>query len=219
MITLVKKNFLITTALVGHDRFRITARLKRATKSHSGANRFLKFLIPGSQFHFGSIQPSRPRFQNFSRGMIARRPQASKAKFDAAEDGLLFDAVRRLGTANWRRIARLLPGRNARQCRERWNNYLSPELVNGEWSLAEDEILWNKYAELGPHWVAIAKLFPGRSKNSVRNRFLHLQRQRNRANPKRSEREQPKPEEDPFRFMDAAHPDHQFVWEASGLDE
>jgi hypothetical protein len=151
--------------------------------------------------------------------MIARRPQASKAKFDAAEDKLLFDAVRRLGTTNWRRIARLLPGRNARQCRERWNNYLSPELVNGEWSRAEEETLWNKYVEVGPHWVAIAKLFPGRSKNSVRNRFLHLQRQRNRANPKRSEAEQPKTEEDPFHFMDAVHPDHQFVWEASGLDE
>jgi hypothetical protein len=79
-------------------------------------------------------------------------------------------------------------------------------------------ILWNKYAELGPRWVAIAKLFPGRSKNSVRNRFLHLQRQRNRADPKRSEGEQPKPEEDPFRLMDATHPD-QFIWEASSLDE
>jgi hypothetical protein len=100
-----------------------------------------------------------------------------------AEDSLLFEAVRIFGVNEWHQVARLVPGRSARQCRERWNNYLNPNLYRGEWTPVDDDLLMQRYAEHGPRWVRLARFFPGRSKNSVRNRFLQLSKREPPAAP------------------------------------
>jgi hypothetical protein len=84
--------------------------------------------------------------------------------------------VRAYGTTNWQDIAVHLPGRNARQCRERWSNYINPNLLKTEWTESEDDILLRTYREIGPKWFMIASFLPGRSKNSVKNRYFTLQR-------------------------------------------
>jgi hypothetical protein len=109
---------------------------------------------------------------------MARRPSTPKCKFDSDEDALLTEAVQRLGTGDWCSIAAEIPGRNARQCRERWNNYANPHLTKEQWTVAEDELLLRKFRELGPKWHNIAGDFDGRAKNSVRNRFFTLARRR-----------------------------------------
>lgn len=40
-------------------------------------------------------------------------------------------------------MARLLPGRMGKQCRERWFNHLDPSVKKTEWTPREDEILFN----------------------------------------------------------------------------
>jgi hypothetical protein len=98
-----------------------------------------------------------------------------KARFSFEDDRLLSDAVDRLGTLDWSAIAKELPGRNARQCRERWRNYVSPTLIHDSWTGIEDEQLVKIFSELGSKWRDMTAFFPGRSRNSIHNRVRTLQ--------------------------------------------
>jgi hypothetical protein len=70
-----------------------------------------------------------------------------------------------------------MPGRTARQCRDRYKNYLMESLVNAPWSPEEDAILLDRFQLLGPKWVEIGKLLHGRSGNNVKNRwYKHLKK-------------------------------------------
>ena len=65
--------------------------------------------------------------------------------------------------------------RNARQCKDRYTNYLSPQINLNPWSQEEDDLLIKKVNELGNKWVKISKFFIGRSDNSIKNRwYTHL---------------------------------------------
>jgi hypothetical protein len=105
-----------------------------------------------------------------------RRPGQLKVKFTPADDMRLAEMVNRWGAHDWAFIAQNMPGRNARQCRERWTNYINPGLVHRPWTPAEDQLLTEKYGEFGRKWQVIAMFFPTRSKNQVKNRWLARER-------------------------------------------
>jgi hypothetical protein len=95
--------------------------------------------------------------------------------FTADEDALLCRVMQDLPFTRWIDIASQLPGRSARQCRDRWMNYLSPANKNEAWTTAEDDLLLEKVNELGSRWSLISKYFNGRSENNVKNRwYTHL---------------------------------------------
>jgi hypothetical protein len=96
--------------------------------------------------------------------------------FEPWEDLRLTELVKTHGTTNWQIIAMRLPGRSPRQCRERWSNYVNPNLSKHEWTETEDEILLTTYRDIGPKWFVIANFLPGRSRNSTKNRYFALQR-------------------------------------------
>jgi hypothetical protein len=102
-------------------------------------------------------------------------PGRYKRKFTATEDLALRDVVSRYGVGDWAVIAKHMPDRNPRQCRERWNNYLSPGLLNLPWTPAEDLLLDAKFAEFGSMWDVIRTFFPLRSRNAIRNHWLARQ--------------------------------------------
>lgn len=95
-----------------------------------------------------------------------------KSKFSQEEDQKLIDLVNQYGENNWGTIASKMEGRNIRQCRERWNHYLSPNVSNAPWTEMEDLLLNQKYIEFGPKWKKIAEFFPNRTYINVKNRFL-----------------------------------------------
>jgi hypothetical protein len=99
-----------------------------------------------------------------------------KMPFTPVEDAWLAALVRHLGRTSWTEIAARMPHRTSRQCRERWVNYLNPDLSQSPWRDCEDHILRSKYAELGPKWVKISEYLPRRSANSIKNRALLLER-------------------------------------------
>lgn len=103
------------------------------------------------------------------------RKGTPRKSFTPAEDVLLSRLVMIHGSDNWEKVAYFMNGRNARQCRERWRTVLTPGLVNGPWSHAEDELLVRLYREHGPKWSLISKQFKGRSDSNVKNRWTrHL---------------------------------------------
>ncbi|EFJ42263.1 transcription factor Myb14, partial [Volvox carteri f. nagariensis] len=88
-----------------------------------------------------------------------------------------FRLVERYGVGSWGRIASHLneqmgwpetTGRRKEDCRDRWDNYLDPALVNGPFTDAEEAKLVKAYEEVGPEWRLIAGCLLGRSPNAVK---------------------------------------------------
>ena len=99
-----------------------------------------------------------------------------KNKFTKEEDEMLIKAVASCGKLNWRKISLMLPSRNARQCKDRWENYLDPNLNKTPFTIEEDMLLLEKHQEYGPKWVMISKFFNNRSDTSIKSRYLVLKR-------------------------------------------
>lgn len=97
-----------------------------------------------------------------------------RQKFTHEEDALLVNLVKMHGTHARKKIASLMKTRSTRQCRERYINYLAPDLVNGPWSSEEDQQLIERAREIGPRWCKVAKYFPSRSDVNVKNRYAFL---------------------------------------------
>jgi hypothetical protein len=95
----------------------------------------------------------------------------------------------------WDRIAEHLPGRKARQCRERWYNYLDPSINNALWTPAEDAVLLSRYKELGPQWASLERVLPGRPAAQIKNRWHMLQGRLHGKKPRQrlAMRQPPKP--------------------------
>jgi hypothetical protein len=102
------------------------------------------------------------------------RQPSGRQMFSAEEDKHLRELVAQYGERDWKQIVRNLPNRTARQCRERYKNYLSPELTTDPWTEAEDDLLRQKYVEFGPKWAKIARSFKGRSDVSLKNRWASI---------------------------------------------
>jgi hypothetical protein len=104
------------------------------------------------------------------------KKRQQKHAFTADEDLRLTELVTTIGIGVWSEIEKLMPGRSARQCRERWNLYLSPEVSNEPWSAEEDAQLIRLFQTIGPNWTIIASNSPKRTANNIKNKQKHLQR-------------------------------------------
>jgi hypothetical protein len=109
------------------------------------------------------------------RGFSVHR-KSSKIRWTPDEDHLLAESIEHNGTANWTLVAQALPRRSGKQCRERWVNQLNPQLKSEVWSGEEDQALLSLVMVHGHHWSMITKFLPGRSVNSIKNRFGFLSR-------------------------------------------
>jgi hypothetical protein len=103
-----------------------------------------------------------------------------RRKFTEHEDQQLRELVAEMGNENWPLIANSIPGRTARQCKERWTHYLAPGIVFSEWAPDEDQLLEAKVAESGEKWKTLERYFIGRTDANIKNRYNVLKRRRRR---------------------------------------
>lgn len=75
----------------------------------------------------------------------------------------------------WTEVAKHLPSPTARQCRERWTKYLTPQIRVAEWTEEEHLFLLRQIELHGHRWTTITQAFVNRSDNDVKNRwYSHL---------------------------------------------
>jgi hypothetical protein len=96
-----------------------------------------------------------------------------KIKFKPDKDDLLRSLVARFEAGDWRLIANHISPRSSWQCRERWKNYLDPHIKPRDvWTAEEDSLIESSFAKIRSRWTTLAAIFPGRSTNNVKNRFV-----------------------------------------------
>ncbi len=94
------------------------------------------------------------------------------APWTAEEDALLASLVSGfVHNKRWACLSRKMPGRNGKQCRERWNNHLDPGVKTGPFSTEEDCLIVKLQGKFGNKWAKIRASMPKRGDNSIKNRW------------------------------------------------
>ena len=110
---------------------------------------------------------------NFEHLLFPVKGRHSKERklFTEEEDQILKQLSTLEIENKWAFISSKLKGRTPRQCRDRYNHYLSPELKKDEWLKEEDDQLINLVQQYGTRWSYLSSFFDGRSPNHIKNRW------------------------------------------------
>jgi len=105
--------------------------------------------------------------------------RAPKGFWTPNEDLALFSLLqaRNMTPVCWQEVANYLPGRTSKQCRERWNEHLNPNVDHTAFTEEEDAIILQAQLEMGNKWKDITKRIRSqRTSTSIKVRWHHLQR-------------------------------------------
>ena len=133
---------------------------------------------------------------------MERKPKTNecgKGQWTPDEDKLLLDAMARFkGHICWEELSKQIPGRTAKQCRERWQFRLHPDVSKAPFEPWEDEFIIFERQNKGNHWTEIARKLPGRTSCAVKNRWYTVLRNRKSNGVVRKTKNMP-PQYSPFR--------------------
>jgi len=152
------------------------AMLRQAVKVHGERNwKLIAEMVPG-----------RNHTQCLQRWSKVLTPGLKKGQWSPDEDELLIklaqeqlnkcDEECKRGRIPWGIVKKGIPGRTAKQCRERWINNLNPEIRRGNWTTEEDQLILELYEQMPQRWAAISKQLEGRTENAVKIRWKSLTR-------------------------------------------
>ena len=136
--------------------------------------------VQQQQQHQLPIQPAQyidyPAGQDFLEMQLASKNKVKstrKQKFSPEEDEKLRSLVAHYGL-DWKMISAVMKNRTPRQCRDRWKNYVSPNVNSAPWTAEEDALLLDKFKEFGRQWAIIAKFFNQRTDIHIKNRWVTI---------------------------------------------
>jgi hypothetical protein len=105
------------------------------------------------------------------------RPGIVKGPWKREEDVRIIELVQQTGK-NWALISKMMPSRNGKQIRDRFLNYLDPHINKVKFTDDEDKLIIEQYKKHGSKWSVIAKSFPGRTGDMIKNRFYSCLKRR-----------------------------------------
>ncbi|GAB5033867.1 myb-like dna-binding domain containing protein [Nannochloropsis oceanica] len=170
-----------------------------ATTESTGATGFIAASAPSisRRVKTGSSSSSNPSHHTANSRRSKRRTASGvglnrdgqplqRHNWNEAEDALLRAKVSEMGEKQWNEISEALPGRNPKQCYQRWHYALVPVEATRAWTPAEDIKIIHLFEENGTKWTRSATHLKGRSGYAVKNRFKRLQKEQAELRGRRS---------------------------------
>ena len=115
--------------------------------------------------------PDRTPSQIATRWSKTSNPRLVKGPFTSQEDQKIIEHVQKYGPKKWSLLVKEMPERSSKQYRERWMNNLNPYIVKRPWTEYEDNLIISLVKTYGNKWALISRMLPGRSDNSIKNRW------------------------------------------------
>ncbi|CAD8141267.1 unnamed protein product [Paramecium pentaurelia] len=101
---------------------------------------------------------------------LKSQSKIKKQKWNLIEDQLLLELVT-LNGKKWKKISKYFTGKTDKQCLQRYNNTLNPNVNKQPFTVEEDQIIYQNYIILGSKWSKISRKLNRRTHNQVKNRF------------------------------------------------
>lgn len=113
--------------------------------------------------------------------ILKKEKSIVRMRFTPQEDEEILRLVSIFGDRAWDKISSELSKisnniiqKTPRQLRDRYVNYLNPNINKAEWTLEEDQCLIHNFMLSQPHFKSMRQFFPGRSEVAIKNRFKYL---------------------------------------------
>lgn len=109
--------------------------------------------------------------------MKKENKNAPRQMWSSSEDNLLRKILGTGAKMTWNQIAKRLQEedpkvtKTGKQCRERYRNYLNPNITERPWTKSEKTVFILLHNHYQNHWGEIAKFYKGRSDISIKNLF------------------------------------------------
>jgi hypothetical protein len=94
----------------------------------------------------------------------------NRGKFTPEEDNKLLKIHSELGH-DWAQISRRMGSRNWKQVRDRYMNYLDPNINQKPFTISEDVLIFDIFEICGSKWKLYPKFMPGRTPDIIKNRY------------------------------------------------
>eukprot|EP00826_Nyctotherus_ovalis_P047175 TRINITY_DN5393_c0_g1_i10.p1 TRINITY_DN5393_c0_g1~~TRINITY_DN5393_c0_g1_i10.p1 ORF type:complete len:278 (-),score=33.18 TRINITY_DN5393_c0_g1_i10:231-1064(-) len=101
-------------------------------------------------------------------------------KFTREEDKHLLMLVDKYGESAWSLIAKKMKGRNRKQLRERYINFLKNKRISSKFTPEEDIIIMQFVEMKGRKWSFISEMLPGKTPIMIKNRYYSRLRYTNK---------------------------------------